>query len=167
MKLIIISIIFALSVSYYVRAQSNEDPDPFRNYRLPSTIVPSRYSLWLLIDLDQVLFNGSVTITMDISEPTRDVTLNNKDIQVDWLSANMLDSTNQIYAVSTFTRYDDYEFTVLRFVETLPVGEYRITISFSGNIRSDLRGLYRSSYIRDGKTMYIMMQLILIISTIY
>lgn len=156
MKLIIIGILFVLNISYNVLGQSGDASDPYQEYRLPTSVIPSRYSLWLLIDLDEVQFSGNVTITMDILQPTSQITLNNKDINVDWMAASVMDSTNKVYSVSTYSHFSNYEFTVLRFGETLAVGEYRIFVSFDSAIRSDLRGLYRSSYVRDGQRMYVL-----------
>lgn len=121
--------------------------DPFQNYRLPTNVIPTRYSLWLLIDLAEVSFSGNVTIAVSVTEPTFLISLNYKDLVVDWSEVILrsIDGNRQFTFQSQVSRIVD-EIADIRFTEQIPVGEYLISLSFAAPMRSDLRGLYRSSY---------------------
>ncbi|MFV1990565.1 MAG: hypothetical protein ACC652_07475, partial [Acidimicrobiales bacterium] len=51
-------------------------------YRLPRTIVPSRYTLILEPDLAEATFSGSVTIDVDVTSPTNEILLNALDLNI-------------------------------------------------------------------------------------
>lgn len=121
---------------------------------LSRNILPQKYALSILVDLDAIVFSGNVTTNLQILEPTITFKLHSKDLTVLWEELQLRDGNNKEYKVDTYY-IDDYQETVqLNFTETLPVGEYLMSISFSAAIRSDLTGLYRSSYKRNGETVY-------------
>lgn len=121
--------------------------DPFQNYRLPKNVIPSRYSLWLLIDLEEVSFSGNVSIALSVIEPTFVISLNYKEIDVDWSEAILSSSDgNRLFTFQSQQLRPLDEIADIRFTEQLPVGDYLISLSFAAPMRSDLRGLYQSSY---------------------
>lgn len=121
--------------------------DPFQNYRLPTNVIPSRYSLWLLIDLAEVSFSGNVTIAVRVAEPTFLISLNYKEINVDWSEVILRSSDgSRLFTFQSQELRPLDEIAVIRFTEQLPVGDYLISLSFAAPMRSDLRGLYQSSY---------------------
>lgn len=145
-----------LVCSFVTQSLTQESVDPFQNYRLPTNVTPSRYSLWLLIDLAEVSFSGNVSIAVSVLEPTFLISLNYKEIDVDW-SAVILRSSdgNRLYTYQSEALRPIDEIADIRFTEELPVGDYLISLSFSAPMRSDLRGLYQSSYrYVDGSTRY-------------
>lgn len=128
--------------------------DQFQNYRLPTNVIPSRYSLWVLIDLAEVSFSGNVTIAVRVTEPTFLISLNYKDITVDWNGVSLRTSNeNRAFTLQSMELRHLDEIADLRFTEQLPVGEYLISLSFGAMMRTDMRGLYTSSYrYSDGTT---------------
>lgn len=147
--------VLLLVYSFVTLSYSQEQvSDPFQNYRLPKNVIPSRYSLWLLIDLAEVSFSGNVTIAVRVTEPTLLISLNYKEIAVDWNGVDLRTiNANRAFTLQNLELRPLDEIAVLRFTEQLPVGDYLISLSFGAPIRSDLRGLYMSSYrYSDGTT---------------
>src|SRR5947209_15000508 len=57
--------------------------DPMSDpYRLPRTVVPSRYELTLTPDLRTAAFAGEETVTVTVGEATREVLLNAADLEI-------------------------------------------------------------------------------------
>src|SRR5437879_12827242 len=57
--------------------------DPMSDpYRLPRTVVPSRYELTLTPDLRTAAFAGEETVTVMVGEATREVLLNAADLEI-------------------------------------------------------------------------------------
>ena len=46
------------------------------DYRLPRTVVPSRYEMTLEPDLGNATFTGSQTVAVEVLEPVNEVVLN-------------------------------------------------------------------------------------------
>ena len=67
-------------------------------YRLPRTIVPTRYDLTLEPDLDAATFAGFESVLIDVREPVDAVVLNSLDLDIEeaWLEGpdgDRLDAT--------------------------------------------------------------------------
>lgn len=119
--------------------------------RLPETTRPSHYDLRLNIDVVSGTFSGSVTIQVN---PTRAnsslIALNYHDIQVQNVSIypssdhtkNLLSSTRTIPTTQIV------EFSTSEVLNQHT--EYVVRADFSSVIRSDLKGLYKSSYFVNG-----------------
>ena len=51
-------------------------------YRLPRTVVPSRYDIRLEPDLTTFVFTGVETVTVTVSEPVTDIWLNAVELAI-------------------------------------------------------------------------------------
>ena len=51
-------------------------------HRLPRSVIPRRYDLLLVPDLDAASFQGEVTITLDVREPVSEVRLNAAELTI-------------------------------------------------------------------------------------
>lgn len=121
------------------------------SYRLPSDIVPYEYDLWLKVDLDNITFSGHVSIGLTVLKPTSTVTLHYKDIIVDWKYGRLLNSQGQkMQFVNGSDRFEE-EMYDLTYKNILSPGNYNLTVSFHGDIRSDLKGLSRYKYMFEGQ----------------
>ena len=58
-------------------------PEPEQPYRLPRTVVPSRYDLTLAPDLDAGTFEGDVDIAVEVVEPVSEIVLNANELELD------------------------------------------------------------------------------------
>src|SRR4026208_995277 len=52
------------------------------DYRLPTTVVPSRYDLRLEPDLDKATFVGEETVTVEVREPVTEIVLNRAERRI-------------------------------------------------------------------------------------
>src|SRR5687768_8022515 len=56
-------------------------------YRLPRTVIPSRYELTLEPDLDAATFSGFESVMVDVVEPVDELVVNALELEIDeaWL----------------------------------------------------------------------------------
>jgi len=114
-------------------------------FRLPRHVRPRRYDLTIAPDLESSTFSGSVTIAVDVTEPSDTVVCNAKDLDV---------RVERVVQRGTSMKADlawqpDLERIVLtteRPLEALPA---ELELTFSGKISSGLLGFYRSTFVDD------------------
>jgi puromycin-sensitive aminopeptidase len=112
-------------------------------YRLPRTVVPSRYELTLAPDLTTATYTGEETITVTLHEPTAEVVLNAVDLQIRAVSARDGRGRSLTGTVQLEPERERARFV---FQEALAAGEWRLQIAFDGILNDKLRGFYRSRY---------------------
>jgi len=115
-------------------------------YRLPLTIIPSRYELRLEPDLTSSTFKGEVLIAIKIREPVTEIHLNAAELQI---SQAKLERPGAAPLTASVSLDQAAERCTLTLPATLDAGEYALRLRFGGTLNDKLRGFYRSSY-RDG-----------------
>ena len=116
---------------------------PNSPYRLPRTVLPSRYEVSLAPDLDTASFTGTVSIKATVVDRTTQIVLN--AIELDIHSVTVNDTP------ATFSLDEEYE--RLTVDATVAPGDITIHISFTGTLNDKLRGFYRSTFVdADGAT---------------
>lgn len=124
-------------------------------YRLPTSITPNSYSIWITTDLselDNFTFKGSVKIKAIVTNKTKNITLHSAGLIHDNMSV-VVDNQN-VVIVNTDVNVK-YDFLVIELGKELQVGQQLVTtIEYRGYLNEkDMRGFYRSSYIdEDGQT---------------
>ena len=113
------------------------------DYRLPTTVVPSRYDIRLEPDLEAATFAGEETIAITVAEPVSEIVLNAAELTVQSASVAVADGV--VVPGSAALESED-ERIRLRFPSPIPAGEHRLTIAFTGTLNDRLRGFYRSTY---------------------
>jgi puromycin-sensitive aminopeptidase len=116
-------------------------------YRLPRTVLPSRYDLELVVDPDRPTFSGRVAISVEVVEPVDRVVLNALDLTLEPVTITH-DSGGP--RTASIELDPDHERAALVLDEPLPTGPARIEIDFSGTYCDALVGLYRSTFEVDG-----------------
>ncbi len=112
-------------------------------YRLPRTVLPSRYQVSLVPDLDNASFTGTVSIEAEAVESASELVLNAIELEIHSVTVNG--------AGATYTLNEELE----RLIIDTPVtpGALTIDIAFTGILNDKLRGFYRSTFVDDsGKT---------------
>jgi puromycin-sensitive aminopeptidase len=112
-------------------------------YRLPRTVLPTRYDLRLEPDLTTLTFNGEETIAVRVAEPVREIVLNAVELAVD--AAEVVDARGRTQTARV-TLDEAAERCHLAVAEPLAPGEGRLRIVFRGTLNDKLRGFYRSVY---------------------
>lgn len=116
--------------------------------RLPSDSYPIHYDLNLEINVDQASYIGNVAIRINVTSANVNlIALNYHDIQVDNVIISKTSGENLLDRINTRVSSQIIEFYT---TESLAVGEHLIQMDFRGAIRSDLKGLYMSSYWING-----------------
>ena len=61
--------------------------EDYDRYRLPRTVIPSRYELTIEPDLDAATFAGFESVAVDVHEPVDEIVLNALDLEIEdaWL----------------------------------------------------------------------------------
>ncbi|XP_048242735.1 aminopeptidase N-like isoform X1 [Haliotis rufescens] len=140
-------------------------PAPIINYRLPTAVKPYHYVLELQPEIygtnsSLFTFNGTVSIVLNVTEATSNVTLHKNDLTIDndSLSFRPLDNLSDRGPAIVSTSYDEVrEFYVLHLDNDLQPGRsYEVGMSFQAKMRTDGLGLYLSSYKTDlNETIYL------------
>lgn len=117
-------------------------PDSAVDVHLPRTVVPSKYDLVLEPDLSAARFAGTVAVAVDVAEPTRAITLNAVELDIDeaWIvvGGERLDATVQ---------YDtEAEHATLALAHPVGKGPATVHTRFRGVLNDKLRGFYRSTF---------------------
>ena len=113
------------------------------DYRLPTTVVPSRYDIRLEPDLEAATFAGQETIAITVSEPVSEILLNAAELVIRSVSVQTADGQ----VVEGSASLDEAaERARLAFPRPIPPGEHRLTLGFTGILNDRLHGFYRSTY---------------------
>jgi aminopeptidase N len=134
------------------------DPIDGIDYRLPNDTIPLRYDIWLSTDIHRgdFAFNGRVTIQIQAVTNTPQITLHIRQltiVKVDLLSATGLNIQSDVPT----TLRNDVEFLIIRPTAALVQGTiYNVVITYTGTLRNDDAGFYRSSYVNSfGRTVWL------------
>jgi puromycin-sensitive aminopeptidase len=117
-------------------------PDRAVDVRLPRTVAPSRYDLVLEPDLDAATFAGSVATSVEIVEPTTEITCNAVELDIDeaWVEVDG-------QRIDASVRYDEEaERATFLLPEPLAAGPAVVHTRFRGILNDKLRGFYRSTF---------------------
>ncbi len=126
-----------------------------RSYRLPDSIVPTKYTLEFSPDPEKGKFSGSAVIDLSFNKPSKTVLMNANDLLVSsaYLVADAADSASIPVQVTQDKVLEQVSFAAAK---TLAAGKYHLHCKFNGNLNDKLVGFYRSTYKdKTGKTHYL------------
>ncbi|KKK19129.1 hypothetical protein P175DRAFT_0501595 [Aspergillus ochraceoroseus IBT 24754] len=114
---------------------------------LPSAVQPRHYDI-SLFDLQlggSWSYKGIVKINSKVNNPTKEIVLNSKEIDVQ--QAVVLGSDGAELAKASDISYDQKsERVTFKFPEELPQSDVVVSISFTGTMNNAMAGFYRSKY---------------------
>ena len=105
-------------------------------YRLPRTVLPSKYAVSLSPDLDKASFTGSVTISADATQVANEIVLNAIELDIHAVEVNG--------SPVPFSLNEELERLIIDAAVT--PGPITLHISFTGTLNDKLRGFYRSTF---------------------
>ena len=108
--------------------------------RLPTTVLPQRYTLTLAPDLKAATFTGVESIAVVIKEPVNTITLNSAEIAFQSVTIKAA-GMEQTATVTLDAQKQQATFTV---PHTLPAGNATLSIRYTGILNNELRGFYLS-----------------------
>ena len=118
------------------------DATPVDPFRLPRTVIPSRYQLTLRPDLDAATFSGSVHVALTVQEATDTVVLNAIELEIDEAVVVVGDTRHP----ARIELEEATERLHLHLDDVLPPGEAALDLAFRGILNDQLRGFYRSTF---------------------
>ncbi|KAL6788593.1 peptidase family M1 domain-containing protein [Trichoderma sp. SZMC 28012] len=112
---------------------------------LPVSLRPSHYSLVITnLDYNTWTYTGFVEINGEFILPTTKVVLNALDLEINEATLSY-DST--IYEAISIAQDDQVQQAAIIFKEEAPISKpSKLSLSFTGKIRHDMTGFYRSKY---------------------
>lgn len=133
-----LSVIFLFIIASFVSCQNPV------NYRLSSDVVPSIYDLHITVDLENLKFSGIETIHIHANQPTTTIELHALDLSID--DVLVIEGENAIPITATNYNNETQIFSIALGQSLEPEREYKLQMNFEGEIKDDMKGLYRSSY---------------------
>ena len=124
---------------------------PWKDIRLPRSILPKSYDIEFMADFDNQYFEGKVDIRMNVVEATNYIILHVKDLNV---SNVEISSTKEHFNIIKQLEYVAHQQLYLKTDKMLNKGaELHLLLSFRGSLVKKLMGFYLSSYkTPDGTT---------------
>ena len=116
------------------------------HFRLPRSVVPTRYDLRLEPDLEAGTFTGSEVVMVSVEEPVDEIVLNADALEV---GPGRLEGPGGTLEVSTVRLDPETERAHLLLSGTAEPGEWRLSLEFSGRLSDQLEGFYRSTFKDD------------------
>lgn len=124
---------------------TNGDPFPWNDVRLPDSIVPIRYSIVLHPNLTTLFLRGQMEVIFAVEKETNFIVFHGKNVT---LTVVMVKDKNQREILTTRTLYYPYHQQIyIELKNYLQAGNnYSLALRYEGMVRTDLEGLYLSSY---------------------
>lgn len=104
---------------------------------------PIHYDLFLKPDLESFIFDGKVSIQLQVNEPTDRIVLNSVELEIQRVSLQ-LESGKEL--TPKFELSVESETLTLHLEEALPLGKALISIQFKGELNDKMKGFYRSNH---------------------
>jgi puromycin-sensitive aminopeptidase len=113
------------------------------DFRLPTTVVPSRYDIRLEPDLEAATFAGEEIIAVTVTESVSEIVLNAAELAIPFVALDGADGVTMEGSVQL-----DEANERARFVFPSPIapGDWRLRVRFTGVLNERLHGFYRSTY---------------------
>ncbi|KAI1299801.1 Puromycin-sensitive aminopeptidase [Halotydeus destructor] len=123
------------------------------DYRLPSSIVPLKYTITIIPDLEKFEFHGEQRIQLKLNrDSVSEIQLHQVDLDTDDVYAVVGDKRIKS---TRRKRNEELETTTYMFDEPIVARTCELEMKFSGKLDDKLKGFYRSQYtLADGTVKY-------------
>ena len=122
-------------------------------HRLPNYAIPERYEINLEVDLDNFKYFGTENISIDVNQNTSKLQLNSAELLINECCIENNDGERE---QAEIVYEKEIECITFQFPKQIKKGKWNLTIKFSGEIRNDLRGFYRSKFLdEDGNEKWL------------
>ncbi|KZS05342.1 Endoplasmic reticulum aminopeptidase 2 [Daphnia magna] len=128
---------------------TNGEPFPWNDVRLPDFIVPLRYSVVLHPNLTTLLLRGQMEVVFAVQKETNFIVFHGKDVT---LTVVMVRDKNMREIMTTRMLYYPYHRQIYIELKNylMPGNNYSLALRYEDMVRTDLEGLYISSYKSPG-----------------
>lgn len=111
---------------------------------LPEGVTPQSYRIEIAPDLDALTFSGTVEVKFEVTEATRKVVMNARDIEIDDVKLAGVE------AAPAVTFDEKLQQVTFAFPEELKPGAHEIAITYRGKIFETSSGLFVTPYADNG-----------------
>ncbi|XP_034325213.2 leucyl-cystinyl aminopeptidase [Magallana gigas] len=123
----------------------------WNNIRLPQSVIPLEYDIFLHPNLTEFRFSGKVEIKCEIRETTNFVVLHSKDLVISQTTLTIIPSNERIEVRMQMKNDTDQLFLIME--DAIPKdAEILITIVFDGILGIDGDGFYLSEFFTSNKS---------------
>lgn len=122
---------------------TNGQPFPWHRMRLPETVSPVHYDLFLHPNLTSLDFSGAVRIRLQVHQDTSTVVLHSKDLQV---SSALLLAPEGARPLQMLEYPAHHQLALLSDTQLTTGRRYELQLQFSANLSDSFHGFYKSSY---------------------
>ncbi|XP_053386790.1 endoplasmic reticulum aminopeptidase 1-like [Mercenaria mercenaria] len=135
---------------------TNGKPFPYKDIRLPKSVIPTHYQLLLHPNISQSFFSGTVKIHCDITHRTNFIVFHVKTLNITKLELQDLKKLGQI-EILNWLEYKTNEQVFVKLGTRLEAGSKVILeVDFQGDLVKKLAGFYKSMYkTNKGEERYI------------
>jgi hypothetical protein len=134
---------------------TNGKPFPYKEIRLPDSVIPLSYQLKLHPNISLSIFKGSVKISCDIKKPTDFIVFHVKNLTITKLEVSDVKSSRKV-PVSHWLEYVTNEQIYVKLDTRLEAGSKVILdVEYQGDLVKKLAGFYKSMYkTKSGEERY-------------
>jgi len=118
--------------------------------RLPSSVIPSHYTITLKPDLQNFTFKGIAVIEVDVKETVKIIKCNANELEIQ--SASVQADQGVLKGSVTIDKKE--ETATLDLDQELNPGPAVVTYNFTGILNDKMRGFYRTKYTVDGQDRF-------------
>jgi aminopeptidase N len=127
------------------RLVMNGSLQPWNDIRLPPHIRASKYSLNFTTDLLKGGFQGTNQISLTFSSPGKFIIVHGLGLEMDFTQLSSSDE-KIFFEIASTEMKPEFQYTIIHLAQTLPVGEYVLSIKYTGRLSTGLAGYYLSTY---------------------
>ncbi|CAM3622692.1 M1 family peptidase [Corallococcus sp. ZKHCc1 1396] len=119
-------------------------PTDDKNFRLPTTLRPRRYTATVTLDLEGRAFRGEQRVELELSQPTQEIILHANALELGEVTFRAGNDTRKPASVRVAPVS---EAVVLTFDAPLPAGAATLDVLWTGRFSDGLRGLYAAGQV--------------------
>ncbi|MEO6872734.1 MAG: M1 family metallopeptidase [Chthoniobacterales bacterium] len=116
--------------------------------KLPKDVVPKSYDIQIKPVIAQRTFTGSETVVIEVSKPTKTITLNAHALTIP--SAKLLSADGKVEQTAKVSLDAKEQIATLAFDSEVAAGTHQLALDFAGKINEAGEGLYYATYQEEG-----------------
>ena len=133
------------SVSSPVMAQPAASAEVIGTTQLPRNVRPTHYDVAVTPHAGSLSFDGQVTVAIDVLKPTASITLNAIDLTFSSVALASV-AGHASFAAPKVSVNADAQTATFTFAKPLPVGSYKLSMTYTGKIDTQANGLFVIDY---------------------
>ncbi len=119
-----------------------------KSVRLSADVSPVHYDIFLRPDLENLTFSGEEMIALKLAKTVKEITLHSTELAI----ASVGISFGKEKLIADAISYDEAaETATFHFTKAIPKGSAKLAIAWTGVLKDNMRGFYKSTYMVDGK----------------